>query len=66
LTVLYIVDRLAGMGAVFAAVSSTVSHTDPRRGPGTLVEGVLTGLAVAGFLVEVVATRRSAASRARA
>jgi hypothetical protein len=27
---------------------------------------VLTGLAVAGFLVEVVATRRSAASRARA
>jgi hypothetical protein len=55
LAVLYFVDTLAGMGAVFAAVGFTLSHADPRRGFGTIVEGGLTALAAAGFLVAVVA-----------
>lgn len=55
LAVLYFVDTLAGMAAVFAAVGFKLSNADPRRGVGTLVEGGLTALAVAGFLAAVVA-----------
>ena len=55
LTVLYFVDTLAGMGACFAAVGFKLSNADPRRGVGTVVEGALTGLGVAAFLVAVVA-----------
>lgn len=55
LTVLYFVDTLAGMGAIFAALGFKLSHVDPRRGFWTLVEGVLSGLAVAGVIVAILA-----------
>lgn len=55
LTVLYFADTLAGMWACFAAVGFKVSNADPRRGFWTLVEGVLSGVAVAMAVVAVVA-----------
>jgi hypothetical protein len=55
LAVLYFIDTLAGMWAVFAAVGFKLSNADPRRGFWTLAEGVVTGIAVAAFLVAVVA-----------
>ena len=55
LAILYFADTLAGMGAAFAAVGFKLSNVDPRRGFWTLVEGVLSGLAVATVLVAVVA-----------
>ena len=55
LTVLYFADTLAGMWACFAAVGFKVSNADPRRGFWTLVEGVLSGVAVAMAVVAIVA-----------
>ena len=55
LVVLYFADTLAGMWAVFAAVGFKLSNVDPRQGFWTVVEGTLSGIGVAMFLVAVVA-----------
>jgi uncharacterized protein DUF6498 len=55
LLILYFADTLAGMWAVFAAVGFKLSNVDPRQGFWTVVEGALSGIAVALFLVAVVA-----------
>lgn len=55
LAVLYFADTLAGMGAAFAAVGFKLSNADPRRGFWALVEGVLSGIAVALVLVAILA-----------
>lgn len=55
LALLYFADTLAGMGALFAALGFKLSNADPRRGFWTLVEGVLSGLAVAVVLVAFIA-----------
>ena len=43
------------MWAVFAAVGFKLSNVDPREGVGAVLEGTLTGIAVATFLVAVIA-----------
>ena len=55
LVVLYFVDTLAGMWAVFAALGFKLSNVDPGHGFWAVVEGALSGIAVALFLVAVVA-----------
>jgi hypothetical protein len=55
LVILYFADTLAGMWAVFAAVGFKLSNVDPRQGFWTVMEGALTGIAVAMFLGAVVA-----------
>lgn len=55
LVVLYFADTLAGMWAVFAAVGFKLGNVDPRQGFWTVMEGALSGIAVAMFLVAVVA-----------
>jgi len=55
LVVLYFADTLAGMWAVFAAVGFKLSNVDPRQGFWSVVEGALSGIGAALFLVAVVA-----------
>jgi hypothetical protein len=55
LVVLYFADTLAGMWAVFAAIGFKLSNVDPRQGFWTVAEGASSGIAVALFLVAVVA-----------
>jgi hypothetical protein len=55
LVILYFADTLAGMWAVFAAVGFKLSNVDPREGVWAVAEGALSGIAVATFLVAVVA-----------
>lgn len=55
LVVLYFADTLAGMWAVFAAVGFKLTNVDPREGVWAIAEGTVSGIAVATFLVAVVA-----------